>query len=136
MSAHSIPAMECNCSGEETEHRRSRVAFSEINGFTIECVIKLHKGGMQVDGRTLAHGSLEAIRILRLALTSWSNGNTKGAGKAQAATSSSAKAARSIEKPSAFAGVPHLSGTMVSAGEVCILAAGGNRRVLAKSGMA
>jgi hypothetical protein len=35
-----------------------------------------------------------------------------------AAASSSANAARSIEKPSAFAGVPRLSGSMVSAGDV------------------
>jgi hypothetical protein len=136
MNAHSTPAMECNCSGEETEHRRSRVAFSEINGFTIECVIKLHRGGMQVDGRTLAHGSLETIRILRLALTSWSNGNTErrrqGSGCHKLLRES-----RQIDRETlGFCGRPHLSGTMVSAGEVCILAAGGSRRVLAKSGMA
>ena len=55
-------------------------------------------------------------------------------GKAQAAASSSAKAARSIEKPSAFAGVPRVSGAIDSAG--CILAAGGSWRPLAKSGIA
>jgi hypothetical protein len=57
-------------------------------------------------------------------------------GETQAAASSSANVARSIEKPSVFAGVPRQSGSMVSAGEVCILAAGSSRRALVKSGSA
>jgi len=55
---------------------------------------------MKFDGRTLVHTSLETIRILAVRrLRRGQTASPESLGEAQAAASSSANVARSIEKP-------------------------------------